>query len=123
MTTLLPGSETASRQPHKLETAGSTPAPATTRTRSFTRAEYLPPVTSPYLTEIEAAAFFRGAITAKTLKNWRVKGRGPRYTKLGDSVLYRIEWLEEFADARARISTSDKTANGQPDQESNTNTT
>lgn len=49
-----------------------------------------------------AAAQILG-ISPRTLSNWRVQGRGPRYVKVGSNrspVLYRISDIEEWLDSR-----------------------
>jgi hypothetical protein len=38
--------------------------------------------------------------TAATMRRWRYEGRGPRYTKVGSSVRYRIADLESFVSQR-----------------------
>lgn len=42
----------------------------------------------------EAAAYLR--LRPQTLHEWRSRGVGPRYTKLGRAVRYRTEWLEDY---------------------------
>ncbi|BAQ90448.1 hypothetical protein [uncultured Mediterranean phage uvMED] len=32
----------------------------------------------------------------RTLENWRAKGTGPAYTKIGGKVLYRLSDIEEI---------------------------
>ena len=32
----------------------------------------------------------------RTLENWRTKGTGPAYTKIGGKVLYRLSDIEEI---------------------------
>ena len=46
------------------------------------------------LTEDEAAKILRQRV--KTLQNWRWKGTGPRPTKLGRKVLYRLSDLRAY---------------------------
>lgn len=41
------------------------------------------------------AAMFIG-VAARTLANWRSKGIGPRQTKVGSRVFYRLVDLEAF---------------------------
>lgn len=60
---------------------------------------------SRYLTNEEAAAFLR--LSPRTLEKHRVLGGGPRFRKFGRRVLYAIEDLERWADARAYEMTSD----------------
>jgi len=54
-------------------------------------------------------------LSFRTLQKWRQTGAGPRYAKLGDSVVYDTRDLELFARARMRASTSDPGAEGSPD--------
>lgn len=44
-----------------------------------------------YLTPAELVARYKGAITIRTLANWRSSGDGPAYTKVGGRVLYSAE--------------------------------
>jgi hypothetical protein len=49
-----------------------------------------------YLNDVEAAKI--ADLSAQTLRNWRMQGRGPAYVKLGRAVRYSlndlISWLE-----------------------------
>jgi hypothetical protein len=45
-------------------------------------------------------------VSVLTLRRWRLEGRGPRYTKVGSNVRYRLSWLREFMAART-VETSD----------------
>lgn len=47
------------------------------------------------LTEREASAYL-GPITVRTLQDWRVRGLGPAYTKLGRRVAYSPDSLDDF---------------------------
>jgi hypothetical protein len=58
-----------------------------------------------YLTNDEAAAFLR--LSPRTLEKQRVIGGGPRFRKFGRRVLYAIEDLEGWANARSCDMTSD----------------
>jgi predicted DNA-binding transcriptional regulator AlpA len=58
------------------------------------------------LTERQAAEFL--TIRVKTLQAWRVRGRGPKFIKLGGSVRYRREDLEQFLDEHTRVHTQGK---------------
>lgn len=69
--------------------------PETTNTRPAAR----------YLTNDEAAAFLR--LSPRTLEKQRVIGGGPRFRKFGRRVLYAIDDLEAWADARSFEMTSD----------------
>ena len=41
-------------------------------------------------------------MSGRTLEQWRWKGVGPRYLKIGGRVLYRLEDIEEYEAARRR---------------------
>lgn len=43
-----------------------------------------------YLKPSELCARYKGAITEKTLSNWRYQGEGPAYLKIGGKILYRL---------------------------------
>lgn len=43
-----------------------------------------------YLTPAELVARYKGAVTIRTLANWRSSGDGPAYTKVGGRVLYPV---------------------------------
>jgi hypothetical protein len=43
-----------------------------------------------YLTPAELCAWYKATITEKTLANWRSRGEGPSYIKLGGKVVYRL---------------------------------
>lgn len=60
---------------------------------------------SDLLTTPEAAAYLR--LSPRTLENWRVRGQGPRFRKLGDRVLYAQGDLDRWQEVRERGSTSD----------------
>ena len=38
----------------------------------------------------------RWHITTRTLDNWRWRGEGPRYLKIGGRVVYRLEDIEAY---------------------------
>jgi excisionase family DNA binding protein len=58
------------------------------------------------LTVREAADYLR--LSKSTLDAWRTKGRGPRFSKLGDRILYDTKDLDRWFDDNKRNSTSDK---------------
>jgi hypothetical protein len=60
---------------------------------------------SQYLSNQEAADILK--LSPRTLEKLRVIGGGPRYRKLGRRVVYSIQDLESWAEARAYDSTSD----------------
>lgn len=49
-------------------------------------------------------ATFGKKISVGTLKNWRIKGKGPRATKIGGSVFYSIAEIEAYEQTVAKIS-------------------
>jgi predicted DNA-binding transcriptional regulator AlpA len=58
-----------------------------------------------YLRTPEAARFL--GLSGRTLEKHRTYGTGPRYSKLGGRVVYRLEDLQAWADRGAKASTSD----------------
>lgn len=58
-----------------------------------------------YLNNEEAAAYLK--LSPHTLNKKRVIGGGPKFRKLGSRVVYAIDDLESWLDARACQSTSD----------------
>jgi len=58
-----------------------------------------------YLTNDEAAHVLK--LSPRTLEKFRVIGGGPRYRKFGRRVVYSVQDLEAWSDARACDSTSD----------------
>ena len=52
-----------------------------------------------FMTPEELSRFLRDRVTVKTLTQWRYLRRGPRFVKVGRSVLYPtdgvMEWLSE----------------------------
>lgn len=59
-----------------------------------------------YLRTPEAARFV--GLSIRTLEKHRIYGTGPRYSKLGGRVVYRVEDLQEWVDAAVKASTSDR---------------
>jgi predicted DNA-binding transcriptional regulator AlpA len=52
-----------------------------------------------FLTERDLAAL--GLATERTLQNWRLFSRGPRWYKVGRAVRYRVSDVEAWLTARA----------------------
>jgi hypothetical protein len=70
------------------------------------------PATAPVATEqaeyVDEHAIARIlGVPVKTLRNWRVGGRGPPYCKFGRSVRYHVPTAHRWAAAQQRRSTSD----------------
>jgi hypothetical protein len=51
---------------------------------------------SKFLTTEEVCQRYRGEISAGTLRNWRAQRVGPPFIKIGKSVLYPVECLDEW---------------------------
>jgi Helix-turn-helix domain len=62
------------------------------------------PAAARYLTNDEAADFLR--LSPRTLEKHRVIGGGPRFRKFGRRVVYAIDDLQTWADARCFEMTS-----------------
>jgi hypothetical protein len=54
----------------------------------------------------EAAAAFL-SLSTQRLAKWRLSGGGPKYCKVGRSILYRRDDLEAWLSAHSRHSTSE----------------
>jgi hypothetical protein len=67
------------------------------------------PKIAPLLTAQQAGAILR--IEPRTLQNWRHRGGGPKYVKVGGSVRYRREDLEEYILQSIRRHTADTPEN------------
>ena len=53
------------------------------------------PLVTPFLTETQAAA--RLGLAPKTLRNWRSRGDGPGFLRLGSAVRYHLDELDGWA--------------------------
>lgn len=60
------------------------------------------------LNQTELAA--RWSISARTLERWRWTGEGPAFLKIGGRVVYRLEDVLAYEQARKRRSTADRGA-------------
>ena len=58
-----------------------------------------------YLRTPEAARIV--GLSIRTLEKHRIYGTGPRYSKLGGRVVYRLEDLQDWVESGAKASTSD----------------
>jgi predicted DNA-binding transcriptional regulator AlpA len=58
-----------------------------------------------YLRTPEASRFV--GLSIRTLEKHRIYGTGPRYSKLGGRVVYRLEDLQSWVESGAKASTSD----------------
>jgi len=57
----------------------------------------------PNLNQHELAA--RWSLSPRTLEQWRWRGVGPQYLKLGGRVVYRLEDIEAFEAANLHLNT------------------
>ena len=55
-----------------------------------------------YMTPKELSERYKGAITERTLANWRSSGDGPKFTKIGGRVLYPLSFIEEWERKRTK---------------------
>ena len=60
----------------------------------------------PLFTERDVATLLN--VSVKTVRNWKVTGKGPPFRKLSRIVRYAADDLQAWTDARRRISTSDR---------------
>ena len=65
------------------------------------------PAAQPLMNEHQAAALL--GVAVKTLRNWRCRGDGPKFVKLGGGrlVRYRQSDLTDFIERDVRASTSE----------------
>lgn len=54
-----------------------------------TEAKEAPEAAGDFLTPDELVKRFKGVVNPKTLANWRTRGDGPPYIKVGGRVLYK----------------------------------
>lgn len=69
-------------------------------------------MTTMHLTPEQVSERYAGRVTVETLAQWRWRKRGPRYMKLGRSVLYSVRDLEAW-EAR-RVVNPDEAAEADP---------
>ena len=63
----------------------------------------------PLLTEQDAARVLN--THPGTLRNWRSKGMGPAFIKVGDAVRYSPDGLRQYIDVHTRRTVNSKTQN------------
>lgn len=66
----------------------------------------LPETTSPLIAPETAAAYLR--CNPRTLAEWRIRGRGPRYVRAGRRAFYRKSDLDTWLEAHVFIATADE---------------
>jgi predicted DNA-binding transcriptional regulator AlpA len=60
------------------------------------------------LTDVQVAAFLN--MSVRSVRNYRLRGGGPAYCKIGALVRYRLSDVEAFVASTLRASTSDQGA-------------
>lgn len=58
-----------------------------------------------YLTPKELSERYKGRISVGTLANWRARGFGPKFVKVGDRVLYALDAVEKWEAQNEKEST------------------
>jgi len=58
-----------------------------------------------YRSEVDAADYM--GLAPSTMRAWRVRGRGPRYYKIGGRVFYKQDDLDAWIEAQVHCSTSE----------------
>lgn len=53
---------------------------------------------SPYLTDVQLAEYLN--ISTSMVRQWRIKKVGPVYTKIGHSVRYHVDDINEYLKSR-----------------------
>jgi hypothetical protein len=57
-----------------------------------------------HLNQVEVAE--RWGFSPRTLENWRCRGEGPRFLKIGGKVVYRLQDVEAFEQNQLRAKTA-----------------
>lgn len=65
--------------------------------KAQTKIEVETVIKTPLIDEHLAAEYL--GLAVGTLRNWRNKGKGPRYFKLGSKIRYTVKDLEKFIEA------------------------
>jgi hypothetical protein len=68
-------------------------------------------VQSKFLTAEEVCERYRGEISIGTLRNWRALRVGPPFVKIGKSVLYPVQDLDEWDKKNLVICRASRTLN------------
>lgn len=63
-----------------------------------------------FITPEELITRYKGRISIKTLANWRTKGGGPDYTKIGGKIMYRLSAITDWEKLRTFASTAKRIA-------------
>lgn len=62
--------------------------------------QVLPQLTSTYLSPGELVQRWRDSVSTKTLANWRVRGFGPKFLKLGNRIVYPLDQILAWESVR-----------------------
>jgi hypothetical protein len=65
---------------------------------------------SQFITPEDLIERYKGRISIKTLANWRTKGGGPSYTKIGGKIMYPLSEVIEWERLRTYGSTAKRAA-------------
>jgi hypothetical protein len=58
------------------------------------------------MTPAEVSERYNGAVSVRTLANWRWAGNGPKFTRIGGKILYPTAELEQWEEKRTVEHTS-----------------
>ena len=58
-----------------------------------------------FMTPEQLVQRYKGTISVKTLANWRTKGGGPEYTKIGGKIMYSLAAVKAWESRRTFDST------------------
>ncbi len=64
-----------------------------------------------YLRPKDLCERWDGVITPGTLINWRVQGKGPRYSKIGRNVIYALDDIKRYETAQSFASRAEEIEN------------
>lgn len=72
----------------------------------------IPDTTSPLIAPETAAAYLR--CNPRTLAEWRIRGRGPKYVRAGRRAFYRQSDLDTWLEAHVFMATADEQTTTSP---------
>lgn len=53
-----------------------------------------------FFTPVQLVVRWQSSVSTRTLANWRSQSTGPRYVKVGGRIIYKIEDIIAWEDAR-----------------------
>ncbi len=71
-------------------------------------------MTDEFLTPDELVLRYKSNISVKTLANWRTKGGGPDYVKIGGKIMYEMKGVIAWERLRTYGCTASKTCGNPP---------